>query len=187
LLDALSLALPVWFIAANYGADDTGQYSMAQRLLAAPAVIIAMAAGQVFLKRAGDLVRGGQSPRALLRRSASQLGAVAAGLLLAVVLAGSPLLSLVLGAGWRTDLGFLLLAMIPALIRSVVSPLTGVFIVRGQLRSAAVWQVAYFCGTGLLFVVLAGRVALEALLLAFCVSEALFYAWYFRIADRVAD
>ena len=187
LLDSLSVALPVWFIAANYGADDTGQYSMAQRLLAAPAVIIAMAAGQVFLKRAGDLVRSGQSPRPLLRRSAGQLGVAAAGLLVAVVLVGSPLLSLILGAGWRTDLSFLLLALVPALIRSVVSPVTGVFIVRGRLRSAAVWQVAYFVGTGLLFLVLAGRVSLEVLLLAFCVSEALFYTWYLRLADRVAD
>lgn len=186
LLDALSVALPVWVIAASYSAQDTGHYSLVQRLLSAPSVLLAMAAGQVFLKRAGDVVRAGESPRALLRITSRQLLALSALVLATVWLFGDPVLSVVLGSGWRTDPAFLLLAFLPAAIRSAVSPVTGIFVVRGRLRVAALWQISYFTGTAIMFFVLAGSVSLEMLLLAFCVTESLFYAWYLWLADRVA-
>ena len=187
LLDALSIALPIWFIAANYSAQDTGHYAMAQRLLAAPALILAMAAGQVFVKRAGDLVRSGRPAQPLLRSTFGRLSTLVLALLAAIWAFGDQVLGLVLGDGWRIDTAFLLLAFLPAAIRSAVSPVTGIFVVRARLHVAAMWQFAYFAGTATLFAVLAGRVSLDTLLLAFCISEAFYYAWYLHLADKVAN
>ena len=85
LLDAVSLAMPVWFISSKYSPADAGNYAQIQRLLSAPLMLLAIAVGQVYLKRAGDIVRSHQSARPFQRRIVKYLilGAV---LLLSAVL-----------------------------------------------------------------------------------------------------
>jgi O-antigen/teichoic acid export membrane protein len=186
LLDALSLAMPVWFISSRYSSLDAGNYAQIQRLLAAPLTLMAIAIGQVYIKRAGDIVRAKQSPRAFQRRVVKFLALGASLLLLAVYLLGSPVLRLFLGHAWRTDTAFLVLVFLPVAVRCCVSPVTGIFIVRNKLRIGALWQVLYFGITSTVFFSLAGRVPLERLLIAFAISETVCYGIYVYIADQVA-
>ncbi|WP_150699029.1 lipopolysaccharide biosynthesis protein [Pandoraea terrae] len=186
LLDAGSLAMPIWFISSQYSSHDAGNYAQAQRLLAAPLTLFAMALGQVFLKRAGDIVRQGASPRAFQRRVAVWLALGAGVLLLGVMLLGRPVLHLFLGDGWRTDTEFLVLVFLPVAVRSCVSPVTGIFIVKARLRICAIWQALYFCITGAVFYSLAGHVPIEQLLIAYAISETVCYGLYLYIADKVA-
>jgi O-antigen/teichoic acid export membrane protein len=165
---------------------DAGNYAQVQRLVAAPLTLFAMAMGQVFLKHAGDLVRAGQSPRAFQRRVVIYLVAGACALAVAIELFFSPLLSLLLGHNWRTDTAFLLLVFAPVAVRSCVSPVTGIFLVRSRLRICALWQTLYFLVTGGTFYYLAGRVSLEHLLAAYAVSETVCYGLYLYFADRAA-
>jgi O-antigen/teichoic acid export membrane protein len=187
ILDALSLAIPIWFISSQYSSADAGNYAQVLRLLGAPLILLAMATGQVFLKRAGDLVRAGQPVRAFQRRVVLGLAGVTCVLTLAIALFFSPLLSWLLGQNWRTDTAFLLLVFAPIAVRSCVSPVTGIFIVCKRLRICAVWQVIYFLITAGTFYLLAGHVSLEHLLAAYAVSEALCYGLYLYLADRVAN
>ncbi|WP_334395889.1 lipopolysaccharide biosynthesis protein [Bradyrhizobium sp. AZCC 2289] len=187
ILDALSLALPIWFITAQYSSMDAGNYAQVQRLVAAPLVLFAIAMGQVFLKRAGDLVRAGQSARAFQRRVVMYLVGGACALAVAIELFFSPLLSLLLGHNWRTDTAFLMLVFAPVAVRSSVSPVTGIFLVRNRLRICATWQIFYFVVTASIFYYLAGQVSLEYLLAAYAVSETVCYGLYLYLADRVAE
>lgn len=186
LLDAVSLAMPVWFISSKYSPADAGNYAQVQRLLSAPLMLLAIAVGQVYLKRAGDIVRAHQSARPFQRRVVKYLMLGAVLLLVAVLLLGSPLLGIFLGHGWRTDTTFLTLVFWPVAVRSCVSPVTGIFIVRNRLRLGALWQVLYFCATSAVFLSLAGRVPLERLLVAVAISETTCYGIYVYIADQVA-
>jgi O-antigen/teichoic acid export membrane protein len=186
LLDAISLAMPVWFISSKYSSADAGNYAQVQRLLAAPLMLLAIAVGQVYLKRAGDIVRAHQSARPFQRRIISYLAFGAVLLLLGVLLLGSPILGRFLGHGWRTDTAFLTLVFWPVAVRSCVSPITGIFIVRNRLRVGALWQVLYFCVTSAVFLSLAGRIPLEQLLIAVAISETTCYGIYVYIADQVA-
>jgi O-antigen/teichoic acid export membrane protein len=187
ILDALSLAIPIWFISSQYSSMDAGNYAQVQRLLGAPLILLAMATGQVFLKRAGDMVRAGQPVRAFQRRVVICLVGATCVLLIAIALFFSPLLSWLLGQNWRTDTTFLLLAFGPIAVRSCVSPVTGIFIVCKRLRLCAAWQVFYFLITAGTFYFLAGHVALEHLLAAYAASEAFCYGLYLYLADRVAN
>lgn len=187
LLDALSIGIPVWFISWHYSSMDAGNYVQVQRLVAAPLLLAALAVGQVFLKRAGDLVRDGQSARAFQRRMVTYLFVGALALAVAIALFFSPLLSLLLGAHWRTDTGFLLLVFAPIAVRSCVSPVTGIFIVRNRLRACAVWQALYFLATVTIFTCLAGHTSFEHLLAAYALNEAVCYALYLYLADRAAE
>ena len=51
LLDVITLQMPVLLIAAWFGSDDAGQFSMAWRLLMVPMALIGGAVGQVFMQR----------------------------------------------------------------------------------------------------------------------------------------
>lgn len=185
-LDAVSLAMPIWFISSQYSSLDAGNYAQVQRLLAAPLTLLAMALGQVYLKRTGDIVRAQQSPRAFQRRVVAYLALGAGTLLLAIWLLGSPVLHLFLGSAWRTDTVFLLLIFLPVAVRCCVSPVTGIFIVKRRLRICAIWQTMYFCITGMVFIVLAGRLPMEQLLIVYAISETVCYGIYLYIADQVA-
>ena len=187
ILDALSLAIPIWFISSQYSSMDAGNYAQVQRLLGAPLMLLAMATGQVFLKRAGDLVRAGQPVRVLQRRVVMYLVGATCALVIAIALFFSPLLSLLLGQNWRTDTAFLLLVFAPIAVRSCVSPVTGIFIVCNRLRVCAAWQIFYFLITACTFYFLAGHVSLEHLLAAYAVSETFCYGLYLYLADRVAN
>lgn len=186
LLDSVSLAMPVWFISSKYSPADAGNYAQVQRLLSAPLMLLAIAVGQVYLKRAGDIVRAHQSARPFQRRVVKYLMLGAVLLFFAVVLLGSPVLGRFLGHGWRTDTTFLMLVFWPVAVRSCVSPVTGIFIVRNKLRQGALWQVLYFCVTSAVYLSLAGRVPLERLLIAVAISETTCYGIYVYIADQVA-
>lgn len=186
ILDALSLAMPVWFISSRYSAMDAGNYAQVQRLLAAPLLLAALAVSQVYLKRAGDLVRAQQSALAFQRQLVMFLALGATALMVAVALLGSFVLHLFLGEGWRTDTLFLVLVFVPVAVRCCVSPITGIFIIRNRLRLGAFWQVVYFCVTSVLLFSLAGRIGIEQLLMAYAMSETLCYGLYLYIADQVA-
>ncbi|WGS29839.1 oligosaccharide flippase family protein [Bradyrhizobium sp. ISRA464] len=186
ILDTVSLAIPIWFISSQYSSMDAGNFAQAQRLLAAPVMLFALAVGQVFMKRAGDVVRAGQSARGFQRRVVISLAGATCVLVAFVALFGSPVLSLLLGNHWRTDTAFLLLVFAPVAVRSCVSPVTGIFILKRRLRICAIWQTFYFLVTAGLFWSFAGNVSLERLLAAYVGSEFFCYVIYLLLADRVA-
>ncbi|MGY2847582.1 O-antigen/teichoic acid export membrane protein [Bradyrhizobium sp. USDA 4509] len=186
ILDTVSLAIPIWYISSHYSPMDAGNYAQAQRLLAAPLMLFALAVGQVFMKRAGDIIRAGQSVRGFQRRVVISLAVATCVGLVCVGLFGSPALSLLLGSHWRTDTAFLLLVFAPVAVRCCVSPVTGIFILQRRLRICAIWQTFYFLVTSGLFWTFAGDVSLEHLLVVYVGSEFFCYVVYLHLADRVA-
>lgn len=186
ILDAISVAVPIWFISAQYSSADAGNYAQVQRVITAPLILFALAIGQLYWGRSGDLVRNGQSAQLLQRQVVICLAIVAILLATAIWLFFSPLLVVFLGETWRTDPAFLLLVYAPIAVRSCVSPVTSIFIVRNKLRICAVWQLAYGAVTIGMFCSLAGRVSFEDILAAYALTECASYGLYLYLADRVA-
>lgn len=186
LLDTASLALPLLFIVAAFGNESGGNYSQVQRLLAAPLLLLGIAASQVFYKHAGDLHRSGAPVEPLLWRVIGTLFGIAVLLVIVTVVAGEPLMGLLLGAGWRTDLYFLLLSIAPVLFRMVVSPVSSVFLITNRLGLGSAWQVLYFIVTAGVILFAMGRFNLEGYLLALAGAELVMYILYLALAVGVA-
>jgi len=182
LLDTASLALPLLFIVAAYGNESAGNYSQVQRMLAAPVILLGIAVAQVFYKHAGDLHRKGDAIEPLLWRVVLSLLGVAILLTVATLLVGEPLMNLLLGAGWRTDLRFLLLATAPVIFRMVVSPVSSVFLITGRLGLGSLWQVSYFAITGSVILAAHDRLGLDGYLLALACAELGMYLLYLGLA-----
>lgn len=182
LLDTASLALPLLFIVASFGNDSAGNYSQVQRLLAAPLILLGIAAAQVFYKHAGDLHRSGDAVEPLMWRVVLSLLGLAVMLVIATWLIGEPVMLLLLGDGWRTDAQFLLLAIAPVVFRMVVSPVSSVFLITNRHGLGSAWQASYFAVTVGVILLAHERLALESYLVALACAELVMYLLYLILA-----
>lgn len=187
LLDAMALAAPVLFISSAYGVEATGHYSQIQKLVGAPLILAAVIAGQLFLKRSGEIFRSGQSSKHLLWKSVRALSLIAGVALVFLVAGGEFFLGLLLGAAWRVDTGFLLLATAPLLFRSIVSPVSSVFITHNRVGVGVGWQLGYFASTICVLYIASINLPFEHFLSIYALHEAVAYSIYLYMANLAAQ
>lgn len=187
LLDAFALALPVFFISLCYGLDATGNYTQIQRLIGAPMMLGGLVVGQLFLKRSGELFRAGVSSRLLMWNCVGALGLAALMLLVVLWLVGEPLCRFLLGGAWRVDAQFLLLVTTPFLLKTVISPVSTVFLTHNKIVTGVKWQVAYFVTTIIVLSIASANLSFENFLIVYGAHEALLYAIYLAMADKAAS
>jgi O-antigen/teichoic acid export membrane protein len=186
LLDTLALAMPLLVIASSFGDQAAGNYAQVQRLIGAPLVLVATAGGQVFLKYAGDRFRAAESVMPLIRRFVLYMAGLAVLVLIAVALVGQPLLRMLIGNQWRTDTGFLVLALLPVICRVIGSPVSSVLILTHRLTALATWQICYFVTTAATLFAGARWLDFEGLLAALAINEFLLYGAYLSLSIHSA-
>jgi O-antigen/teichoic acid export membrane protein len=130
MLNAAGLVLPVLFVGTWYSVADAGQWAMAERILAAPLVLVATAIGQVVEARMSADHRVGRNDlRRYYLQVSGALLAVAAAAVALVVLLGPWILPVVLGAGWERAIE-IMVAMSPMLAtRLIATPLSKILVV----------------------------------------------------------
>lgn len=186
LLDAVALTLPVLFISGSYGMESTGHYAQIQKLIGAPMLFAGLVAGQLFAKRSGELVRAGESSRTLLWRVVVILAILGLVVIITIAWFGEPICMLILGHAWRFDTQFLLLASAPLVIRSIISPVSSIFLTHNQLWVAVAWQVMYFSLTFVGLRYAASIMSFERFLLAYGLIEVTSYLLYLLLGHIVA-
>jgi O-antigen/teichoic acid export membrane protein len=182
-LDTLALSMPLLFIVQHFGEGAGGHYSQVQRFVAAPLLLCSAAISQVFYKHAGDAARAGKSTRPLMWRTVRTLLLAGSGIVVLVALIGHPVLSLLLGEGWRTDSRYLLLILLPAVFRVSVSPITTIFMLARQVRLGALWQVIYAAATWSVLTYVSARSDIDGLLIAILINEFVMYGLHLWMAD----
>jgi O-antigen/teichoic acid export membrane protein len=144
MLDAVTQQIPLWLTALWFTPDLAGQFGLAWRVLALPALMLASAAGSVFYQRFAQAIRSDDRAQAvrLMRgtwRVLSLVGVVPAVLML---LWGAPLFSWAFGAPWA-QAGQIAAVLAPMLWAMMVSsPTSGALIVLGLQKWAPVFGVA---------------------------------------------
>ena len=184
LLQNAALSLPALLLATLYGPAVAGWFTLAQRLLEAPVLLLSTSASAAYLGELRELDAAGI--RRLFLRTAGRflaLGLLGMGPLLLVA---PPLFALAFGEEWRTS-GVMVQCLIPAqLARFVVTPITQTLnVYRRQdlhLVSAGINFVALGAGFGLAWYAGLGPVAT---LLLFSLGSCLAYLVYLLLAWRV--
>ena len=187
LLDAAAVTMPIFFISAAYGLESTGHYTQIQRLIGAPMILAGVVVGQLFLKRSGELFREGDSSKPLLWRCVGMLGLGALVMLLVLLLVGEPVCRAVLGQAWRVDTFFLILVTMPFLFKSVISPVSTVFLTHGRVGLGVKWQVAYFVSTISVLYIASKYLSFDSFLIVYAIHEAILYLAYLAMANSVAS
>lgn len=174
-LNSAGLVVPVLFVGTWFSVADAGQWALADRILAAPLVLVATAVGQVVEAHVSEMLREGRGGLARYYLSVSGvLAAIAAVAVAAVVFLAPPILPVILGPGWGTA-AELMVAMSPIVAtRLIVAPMSKVLIVlqRGG------WTL----GLDILRVVLVVAVVIAAMVLSI---DLLTTAWLFSFALSV--
>jgi len=186
LFDVLAAALPLLFISAAFGNIDAGNYGQVQRLVGAPLTMVSAATAQVYFKHAGDRFRASQPLMPLIRSVSLVMGGLACMVAIGMALLGHPVLHALLGPGWRTDTGFLLLVLCPVLCRIFASPISTTLIITGRLVELGGWQVGHFMVTLCVLYFAQHWLSFEATLVVFACSEFVMYAIYLLMSVRAA-
>lgn len=100
LINAFSQSLPILVLAALFGSESAGQYSIAITAMMVPTNLIGNAVNSVFYPRINQAIQDGEDARALLIKAT--WGMVATGALpyLVILLAGPMLFPFVFGSKW---------------------------------------------------------------------------------------
>jgi O-antigen/teichoic acid export membrane protein len=186
LLDSLALILPILFISMNYTAAEVGNYSQVNRLIGGPLLLVSAVIGQILLEKTGKYYRNSKSSFLIFKASVYILLAISGLTLATIILAGHYLVELILGSGWRSDTFFLVIISIPILCKTIVSPVTCVFLTHEQTRYAVNWQTLYFLITLIsLSIATFLRVRLEIFLSVYACTEIAMYVLYYYWAQKV--
>lgn len=127
LINTLALSAPVPLIALWFSTEESGQFSVAYRLMAAPMAVVGAAVGDVFHNQLAELARSKpQAARRLFLRVASVLSIGSLVLGLTVLAIPSSFWSVVLGDQW-SQAGRLIVALVPWIMAQfVVAPVSQV-------------------------------------------------------------
>jgi O-antigen/teichoic acid export membrane protein len=187
LLDATALSLPVFIISFAYGSEATGNFSQLQRLIGAPLLLAGAVAGQIFFKYSGELFRLNKTSYKLMWKTFNTLLSIGFLLLLLLFFEGEQICRRVLGDGWRVDLIFLFLVTIPILARSIVSPISTIFLTHHRIDMAVRWQVGYFIVSALVLIITALNYNFEEFLLVYAINDIVCYLIYLAMINKVAS
>lgn len=142
LLDVVTLQLPVVLIAAWFGADEAGQFSMTWRLLMMPMALIGGAVGQVFLQKFAKNKNDPYQSKFLLKKTWKYLFLMGLPPMGLIFFYGDNLFLFFLGEKW-SDSGVMAKILAPmALFMLVSSPTSGTFIILGIQKFSPLFGLA---------------------------------------------
>jgi O-antigen/teichoic acid export membrane protein len=147
ILDALASTVHLPILASLYGDSAAGWFLLAQRLAMVPGSLVGGGVADVFHGRMADAGGDPESIRRLFRRTL--IGLLAIGVLVFVPLTvlAPTVAGPLFGSDW-TLVGYVVAAIAPWCLASlVVSPLTRVLVVTGDLGSMFVYNLVVLTGT----------------------------------------
>jgi O-antigen/teichoic acid export membrane protein len=186
LLNQLSVYIPVFMLAKGFGSYSTGQFSMSQRLLFLPTILISGAITPVFYSRAKQAQKEGRLT-SLTLRLINSISGINAFFPVFLGLFGEFLFVFVFGNQWRRA-GQYSAALAPWVFFSfLVYPLDTLPLILERQRTNFFFQIAQFVlRAGSLLVGIAFRNDLLAMWLFGCTSAAymlVYFIWLFKLVD----
>ncbi len=144
LLDVITLQMPVLLIAAWFGSDDAGQFSMAWRLLMIPMALIGGAVGQVFMRRFSNILENPVLAKKTIRQSWLFLFAIGLIPFASILIGGDSIFAIVLGDKWLGS-GTIAMTLAPmALAMFISSPTSGAYVLLGLQKYSFLFGIITF-------------------------------------------
>lgn len=178
-LDAVTLAMPVFFIAQLCDADSVGHYGFLMRVVQAPVALVSGAVTQVHFKHVADLVRSRDPVRPYLLRVTGILAALAIAPTVVAMLWSPALFAWAFGVRWQPAgeyLGILMPSLALQFLVSALSPTCGA---TGNNRIAAIWRVLSFALTLAMFVLVAPGLDMRHIMWCLAITNVALYAAYY--------
>jgi O-antigen/teichoic acid export membrane protein len=179
LLDGVTQALPVFFLAHYYPDSIVGYFALVLRVASAPLGLISTSVSQINLKKVVDLVNEQRNVVLYIYKLTLLLVAIAS-IPTALLMVFSPeLFAFVFGEPWR-EAGVYCQIIIPALaIRFVASTLSSTLGATKNNKLSALWKIVAFLSTVIVYAWIAPKGDIITFLYAVLINDALLYILYF--------
>jgi O-antigen/teichoic acid export membrane protein len=185
LLDNVSVQFPIFILSHAYSPVIVGLFSLAYRIVNIPISIIGSAFAQVFYQKIAELKNNNQNLKKYVMNAALKMFFLSLVPLLTLLLFGPQLFAFLFGETWRTA-GVYAQILAPAFaIRFIVSPVSTIFAVTGNLRLGSAWQVLYFFTTTIVLTV-ASKFDGKVFVLIYTIHELILISLYFSFILRSA-
>lgn len=150
-------------------------------------MLISISLGQVLLRQTADHAGDPQALRSLLGKVLLGLGGLVVLAVLAVAIAGAPVLEMVLGDQWVIAPMMAVLITVAVGVRACISPLSSVLITQRRFGVGFIWQAIYFSSAVILFPLMARRLEFHDFIAFYALHEAVLYTLYLALIWRAAS
>jgi O-antigen/teichoic acid export membrane protein len=179
ILDGVTLALPVFFLAKDYPGAIVAYFALINRVISSPLALVSQSVGQVHLRTVADLIQNSLPVGKYLARLSVTLFLFAFIPLFVLTPVVPDIFAFVFGSDWREAGGILVILMPAIIIRFVVSTLSPVFSSTGNNHLAAIWKVVAFLVTLSVFNSYSGLLEAKELLFWIMITDCALYGIYF--------
>lgn len=176
-LDKVSVEAPVILLNRFYNSSEVGYFDIIRRTIASPLSIISYSVSQVYFKKIVELKEQAISPLKLTIKILWVLGVISTIVGLIISFFGEGLFAFVYGEEWRVAGQYSNILVFAFLIRFIVSPLSVVFLIPGNIKYGAIWQILYMLTT-LVTSFYFLPMGIGIFIIAFTIHELILYIFY---------
>lgn len=150
-INALSHRLPILLLAPMFGFATAGFFTVTQRVVGLPALVVASAVGEVFRRKASEDYRAQGNCRDIYMSTLVSLAALSFVTFSLFFVLAPWLFELVFGAEWRPagEMARILTPMVA--VQFVASPLSAMFMIAERQHLDIIWQIVLLTGTAAAF------------------------------------
>jgi O-antigen/teichoic acid export membrane protein len=181
LLNIVAGRFPLFLIGAKYGLFAAGLFALTERILTAPASLLAASVLEVFKRQSVHEYQTLGNCKEAFRRTFKALVLLGSGPALFIFLFAPELCAWAFGDPWRESGEFARILAPLYFLNFVASPLSYVFPVAGKQKVEFVWQVALFITT---FSVFLTPLSLREVLLNYTIAYSFLYVIYLLLSYR---
>jgi O-antigen/teichoic acid export membrane protein len=174
---------PLFLIGAKYGLFYAGLYALTERILAAPASLLASSVLEVFKRQSVHEFQTLGNCEQAFRSTFKALVILGSGPVLCIFAFAPDLCARIFGEAWREAGEFAQILAPLYFFNFVASPLSYVFFVAGRQKMELAWQVALFVTT---FAVFLSPTSLKQTLVNYTISYSGLYIIYLFLSYRSA-
>ncbi len=162
LINAAGFSLPVIMLERFYGAQAVGVFSLLERVMGIPTVLIGQPLSQLFSHSyRSSLAKGGAAAVATIRKAVGSAALLGGAPFVILLCAGAPLFTWVFGPQWEATGRLAQVLALPYFISYLLWPTMPALIIVNRLRPQFLWDIARAGGMfGLLLLV--GKSGLES-------------------------
>jgi O-antigen/teichoic acid export membrane protein len=185
ILDVVGYSLCIWIVTAAYGADSSGELSQVQRIVGAPLMLASISLGQILLRHTAEMKDDLDGLRHLMLRLLALMGGGALITLVALAIAGEPVLAWLLGSRWHVESVTIVAVSAAVFVRAIVSPASALLATFRRFDLALRWQILYFVSAATLFTLASSALPFRWFVVFYAAHEAVLYGIYLRLISIV--
>lgn len=142
-MDRLAASIPLLFISTNFSTQNAGYFGFTERIIYSPFALISAPISMVLMKEVSELYREHKPIDDIIKQITKVLIYLSVIPFLILLFFSNVLFSKIFGAEWIISGNISTILAFSFIVKSIISPLSNIFIALNQPKKIAQWQTIY--------------------------------------------